>query len=102
MALQADCELAYSTHNIYLPTAFCQTLLQGCILVIPDPDAPMVQSPLLALLSSAGPANAQERSMKVQFLLAVFQDQLSKEEAGEILYQQVHVVASNQEICHST
>ena len=39
-ALQADCSLTYAGNNIYLPTSFCQALLQGHILAIPDPDVP--------------------------------------------------------------
>ena len=46
-ALQADFSLTYAGNNIYLPTSFCQSLLQGHILSIPDPDAPTVLSPLL-------------------------------------------------------
>ena len=38
-ALQANCSLTYSGNNIYLPTSFCQALLKGHILAIPDPDA---------------------------------------------------------------
>ena len=46
-ALQANCYLHYTGSNIYLPTSFFQALLQGNILVIPDPDAPIGLSPLL-------------------------------------------------------
>ena len=42
-ALQADCSLTYAGNNLYLPTSFCQALLQGHILAIPDPDAPKDQ-----------------------------------------------------------
>ena len=31
-ALQSDCSLTYAGKNIYLPTSFCQSLLQGHIL----------------------------------------------------------------------
>ena len=34
-ALKADCSLTYAGNNIYLPTLFCQDLLQGHILEIP-------------------------------------------------------------------
>ena len=40
--------------------------------------------------------------MIVQVLLAMSQDRLSKEESVELIYQQVHVVATTQEILHST
>ena len=33
--LQADCSLTYAGNKIYLPTSFCQALLQGHILDIP-------------------------------------------------------------------
>ena len=39
-ALQADCSLTYTGNNIYIPTSFCQALLQGHILAIPELDAP--------------------------------------------------------------
>ena len=39
-SLQADYSLTYAGNNIYLPTYFCQALLQGHILTIPDPDVP--------------------------------------------------------------
>ena len=67
--LQADCSLTYAGNNIYLPTSFCQALLQGHILAIPDPDTPMGLSPLLTPSSSAGPANAHQRAMRIQVLL---------------------------------
>ena len=40
IALQADCDLTYVGHNLYLPTSFYQYLLQGHILTIPLHDAP--------------------------------------------------------------
>ena len=58
-ALQADCSLTYAGKNIYFPTSFCQDLLHGHIIAIPDPYMPTGLSPLLTPLSSAGPANAQ-------------------------------------------
>ena len=89
-------------NNLYLTTSFCQALLQGHILSIPDPDAPTGLSPLLTPSSSAGPANSQQRAMRIQVLLSMGQDLLSKEEATELLDQRVHVIASTQELRHST
>ena len=40
--------------------------------------------------------------MRVQVLLTMGQDRLSKDKAGELLDQHVHVVKTNQELCHST
>ena len=77
-ALQADCSLTYADNNIYLPTSFCQALLQGHILAIPDPDAPTGLSPLLTPPYSAGPANSQQREIQIQVLLSMGQDRLSK------------------------
>ena len=57
--LQANCALTYSGNNLYLPTSFCQALLQRNILAIPDPDSPTVLSPLPIPPYSSGPANAQ-------------------------------------------
>ena len=79
MALQSYFSLIYAGNNIYLPTSFCQALLQRHILAIPDPDAPTVLSPLLTPPSSAGPANAEQRAMRIQLLLSMGQDRLSKE-----------------------
>ena len=62
----------------------------------------MVLSQLLAPLLSSVPPNDWYRAMIVQFLLAMVQDQLSNEEAGELLNQQVHVVATSQELRHIT
>ena len=73
-ALQANCSLTYAGNNIYLPTYFCQVLLQGHILAIPDPDAPTGLSPLLTPPSSAGPVNAQQREMRIQVLLSMGKD----------------------------
>ena len=70
-ALQADCSLTYAGNKIDLPTSFCQALLQGHILAVPDPDAPTGISPLLSPPYSAGPANAQQRAMKIQVLLSM-------------------------------
>ena len=61
--LPSDCSLTYAGNNIYLPTSFCQALLQGHILAIPDPDAPTVLLPLLTPTYSSGPANAQQQEM---------------------------------------
>ena len=57
-ALQDGCALTYSGNNIFLPTALCQALLQGYILVIPNPNASTGLSPLLIPPYSLGPANA--------------------------------------------
>ena len=70
-ALQADFSLTYAGNNIYLPTSFCQALLQGHILAIPDSDAPTGLLPLLTPPSSAGTANAQQRAMRIQVLLSM-------------------------------
>ena len=64
-SLQADCALTYAGNNLYLQNAFCQALLQGQILAIPDSDAPTGISPFLTLTYSTGPANAQKRSMRI-------------------------------------
>ena len=77
-ALQANLSLTYSEENIYLPTSFCQALLQGHILAISDPDAPTGLSPFFTPPSSAGPVNAQQRAMRIQILLSMGQDHLSK------------------------
>ena len=58
--------------------------------------------PLLTPPSSAGPANAQQRAMRIQVLLSMEQDRLSKEEATELLDQRVHVITSTQELRHLT
>ena len=76
--LQAHFSLTYEGNNIYLPTYFFQALLQGHILAIPDPDASTGLLPLLTPPSSVGPANAQQQSMQIQFLLSMRQDCLSK------------------------
>ena len=102
MALQADFSLTYTGNNIYLPTSFFQAFLQGHILSIPDPDTPMGLSPLLTPPSSTGPANTHQKSMLIQVLLFMGHDSLSKEEAGEILDQRVHVLMSTQELRHLT
>ena len=86
---------------MYLPTYFCQALLQGHTLATSNPDAPTGLSPLLTPPSSAGPANAQQQAMQIQVLLSMVQDHLSKEEVGDLLYQKVHVLTSNQDLCHS-
>ena len=68
--LQADCALTYLGNNIFLLTAFFQDLLQGHTLVIPDPEVPTGMYLLLTPPSSEGPANMQQRAMRVQVLLA--------------------------------
>ena len=40
--------------------------------------------------------------MFIQVLLSIGQDRLSKEEAGKLLDQRVHVLSSTQELRHST
>ena len=77
--LQADCALTYAGNNLYLPTSLCQALPQGHILAIPDLDIPTGLPPHLTPLSSAGPVNAQKGSIKIQILLSMGQDFLSKE-----------------------
>ena len=101
-ALQSDFLLTYAGRNIYLPNSFFQDLLQGHILAIPDPDAPTGIVPLLTPPSSAGPANAHQQAIRIQVLLSMGHDCLSKEEATELLYQRVHVLTSTQELRHST
>ena len=70
-SLQAVFSLTYAGKNLSLPTSLCQALLQGNILAIPDPDASMGLSPLMNLPSSAGPANAHQRAMRIQILLSM-------------------------------
>ena len=77
-ALQANCSLTYAGNTIYLPTSFCQSLLQGHILKIPDPDTPTGISPLLTPPYSTGPENSQQRTIRIQVLLSMGQDCLSK------------------------
>ena len=101
-ALQADYSLTYAGNNLYIPTSFCQALLQRNIFSIPDPDTPTGISPLLTPPSSSGPANTQQQAMGIQFLLSMGQDSLSKEELGKLLDQRVHVLTSTQELRHST
>ena len=76
MALQADCPLTYAGNKIDLPNSFFQALLQEHILAIPDPDMPTELSPLLTPPSSAAPANAHQREMRIQVLLSMGQDHL--------------------------
>ena len=94
ISFQDDCALTYTGNNIYLPTSFCQYLLQGHILEIIDLDAPKGLSLLLSPTYSAGPANTQQRTMRIQVFLSMGHDLLPKEEAGELLDQGVHVLAS--------
>ena len=39
--LQSECDMKYSGQNLYLPTPFCQYILQGHTLVTPDPGSPI-------------------------------------------------------------
>lgn len=80
--LQEDCALTYSGHNIYLKISFCQDLLQGHILAILDPDAPIGLPPLLTPPASAGLADVRQHVMRFQVLLVMVKDLLTKEEAG--------------------
>ena len=102
MALQAHCTLTYVRHNLYLPTSFCQYLLQGHILTINDPDAHTVISPLLTTRSSSVPENSQQHVMRVQAFLTMGQDRMSKEEPRYLLDQWVHVVNTAQDLRNST
>ena len=45
-ALEPDCALTSTGHNLYLPMSFFQALLQGHILAIPVTDTPTGLSPL--------------------------------------------------------
>ena len=100
--LQADCALTYSGQNICLPTYFCQSLLQGHILVTLDPDSPKGLLPLLTNPSYEGSVNDQQLVMSINVLLETGRDHLPKEETGELLYQRVHVIASTQELRHAS
>ena len=83
-----------------MPTSFCQALLQGHILAIPDPDMTTVILPLLTPPYYAGPANAQKRAMQIQVLLSMGHDRLPKEEAGKLLDHRVQFLTSTQELRH--
>ena len=87
---------------MYLLPSFCEALLQGHILSIPDLDTPTGLSPLLTPPSSDGPENSQQHAMWVQVLLAMGQERLSKDESGDLLEQWFHVVTITQELCHIT
>ena len=86
--------------KIYPQNSFRQALLQGHILAILYLDAPTGLLPLLTSPSSVGPANAHHQAMRIQLILLMEQDRLSKEEAGELLDQRVHVLASTQDLRH--
>ena len=79
MSLHADYSLTYAGNKIYLPTYFCQALLQGHILAIPDPDVPTGLLPFLTPPYSEGPANAYKQAILIQVLLSMGQDCPSKE-----------------------
>ena len=57
---------------------------------------------LLTLLYASGQEKAQKREMRIQVLLTMVQDRLSKDESGELLDRHIHVVATTQELRHST
>ena len=96
MVIQADCPLTYLGNNIFQPTDFCQALLHSNNIAIPEPNAPTGLSMILTPPLSAGLENAQQRAIIVQVLLAMEQDQLSKEELVEFLDHRIHVVATTQ------
>ena len=100
--LQADCALTYSGNNIFLSTGFYQTLLQVHILAIIYPNTSTSLYLIPTTPSSVGPENAQQRATRVQVLLAMGHDRISREKAGELLDQRIHVVAMTQEIHHIT
>ena len=54
-------------------------------MVISDYEAPTGLLPLLTYPSSAGPANSQQREIRIQVLLLMVHYRLLKEEAGELL-----------------
>ena len=101
-ALQANCALAYAGNNLYLPTSFCQALIQDNILDIPERDAPTGLLPILTPPSSAGPANSHQWAIRIQVLLSMGQDCMSKEETGLLLEQSVHILMSTQDIRNLT
>ena len=100
-APQADCVLTYAGHKIYPQTSFCQALLQRRILAIPETDDPTGLSPLLNPQLLAGSENAQLCAMRLQVLLAMGQDRISKEESRYIMDQRVHGITTTQELCYS-
>ena len=79
MVIQADCTLTYTGHNLHLPTSFCQALLQGHTLEIPYPKSPTGLSPLITPPLSSFPPNPGQHVMRVQILLSMYQDPLSRE-----------------------
>ena len=101
-ALQYNCTLTYLGNNIFLPTDFCQDLLQDHIISITDPNATKYLSPLLIHPSSTGSENYQQISIRVQVLIPMGQYRLSKEEADKILDQRFHMVAATQKLRHNT
>ena len=101
-SLQAYYALTYAGNNIYLPTSVCQSLLQGHILEIPDLDASTILLPLLTTTYSTVPANTQQRAIRIQVLLSIGQDLLSKKEVGKLLDKRVHILASTQDLRNST
>ena len=99
-ALHTDYSLTYAGKNIYFLTTFFQAHLHGQILDITDPAAPTRLLHLVTPLSSGGPAKTQQRAMRIQVLLSMGQDCLSKREEVKLLGQRVHVLPSTQELRH--
>ena len=92
--LQADCALTYIEKNIYLPKSFWQDFFQGHFLEIPGLDSPTEMPHLLTPLDLAGPTKKHQRMMQVQVLSKIRKYCLTKEETGELMDQQVHVVTT--------
>ena len=81
--LQADCNLTYAGHNLYLTISLGWSLIQGPILMIPDTASLTGMSPILTPPELVGPENEQHRTMKINFF-SIIKDRLSKEEARKI------------------
>ena len=71
-------------------------------MAIPDLDAPTGLSSLLTPPYSTGPVNAQQQTMRIEVLLLMVQYFLSKENMGKLMDQRVHILASTQDLRHST
>ena len=70
-------------------------------MVITDPDTPTGLSPLLIPPSAVGPVNAQKRAMRIQVLLSMGQDFLTKEESGDLLDRRFYVLTTTHELRNS-